>query len=238
MSQAIDLSTVLPSCWYDMRVKLLTEVVVGLIAALATDKVEDYVTKVHTTSLDGVLVIEPRVHRDERGFFVESYSARTLQEFGIATSFLQDNHSRSVKGTLRGLHYQAGVGQVKLVRVISGAIFDVAVDIRWESPTFGKWFGQILSAENFLQLYIPVGFAHGFCVLTDAAEVVYKCSSYYSPADERGLAWNDPTVAVEWPVQDPLLSARDQRHPLLHEIDRDFTWQGTLPQDTSLVVGP
>jgi dTDP-4-dehydrorhamnose 3,5-epimerase len=196
------------------------------------------VTKVYTTPLEGVLVIEPQVHRDERGFFIESYSARTLQEFGIATTFLQDNHSRSVQGTLRGLHYQAGVGQVKLVRVISGAIFDVAVDVRWGSPTFGKWFGQELSAENFLQLYIPVGFAHGFCVLTDAAEVAYKCSSYYSPEDERGLAWNDPTVAVDWPVQAPLLSARDQRHPALYEIDRDFAWQAVPSQDSSSVVGP
>lgn len=178
--------------------------------------------QIHTTELDGVLVLEPKVHQDERGFFLESYSARTLQRSGIETHFVQDNHSRSVKGTLRGLHYQVNQGQVKLVRVLSGTIFDVAVDIRWGSPTFGQWTGQILSAENFLQLYIPVGFAHGFCVLSDTADVAYKCSSYYAPQDERGLAWNDPTIAIDWPVSDPILSARDQQHPALQEIGRDF----------------
>ena len=179
-------------------------------------------TTVHKTRLEGVLVIEPQVHRDERGFFLESYSARTLREHGITTTFIQDNHSRSVQGTLRGLHYQTGAGQVKLVRVLSGAIFDVAVDIRWGSPTFGQWFGEVLSADNFRQLYIPVGFAHGFCVLSETADVAYKCSSYYAPADERGLAWNDPTLAIQWPVSAPILSARDQRHPLLRDIGRDF----------------
>lgn len=178
--------------------------------------------QIQTTDLDGVLVLEPKVYQDERGFFVESYSARTLQRYGIETLFVQDNHSRSVKGTLRGLHYQVNQGQVKLVRVLSGAIFDVAVDIRWGSPTFGKWTGHILSAENFRQLYIPVGFAHGFCVLSDSADVAYKCSSYYAPEDERGLAWNDPTIAIDWPVSDPILSARDQQHPALQEIGRDF----------------
>ncbi len=179
-------------------------------------------TKVHRTPLEGVLLIEPQVHRDERGFFLESYSARTLLEHGISTTFIQDNHSRSVKGTLRGLHYQVGAGQVKLVRVLAGTIFDVAVDIRWGSPTFGQWFGEVLSADNFRQLYIPVGFAHGFCVLSESADVAYKCSSYYSPTDERGLAWNDPTLAITWPVADPILSARDQRQPLLPELGRDF----------------
>lgn len=183
---------------------------------------EDIVTKVHRTPLDGVLLIEPHIHRDERGFFLESYSARTLLEHGITTTFIQDNHSRSVKGTLRGLHYQVGEGQVKLVRVLAGAIFDVAVDIRWGSPTFGQWFGEMLTADNFRQLYIPVGFAHGFCVLSETADVAYKCSSYYAPADERGLAWNDPTLAIAWPVTDPILSARDQRQPLLGDIGRDF----------------
>ncbi len=182
--------------------------------------------QVRTTPLAGVLVIEPQVHRDERGFFVESYSARELAAHGITTAFVQDNHSRSVRGTVRGLHYQVGVGQVKLVRVLSGAIFDVAVDIRWGSPTFGQWFGQELSADNFLQLYIPVGFAHGFCVLSDTADVSYKCSSYYAPQDERGMAWNDPTVGVDWPVRDPILSSRDQHHPALMELGRDFIWGG------------
>ncbi len=179
-------------------------------------------TKVHRTPLEGVLLIEPQVHRDERGFFLESYSARTLLEHGISTTFIQDNHSRSVKGTLRGLHYQVGAGQVKLVRVLAGTIFDVAVDIRWGSPTFGQWFGEVLSADNFRQLYIPVGFAHGFCVLSESADVAYKCSSYYSPTAERGLAWNDPTLAITWPVADPILSARDQRQPFLPELGRDF----------------
>lgn len=180
--------------------------------------------RIHTTALDGVLLLEPTVHRDERGFFLESYSARTLARLGIETSFVQDNHSRSVKDTIRGMHYQILPGQVKLLRVLSGAIFDVAVDLRWGSPTYGQWFGQILSDENFLQMYIPVGFAHGFCVLSDVADLAYKCSSYYAPEAERGLAWNDPTVAIRWPVSDPILSARDQRQPTLHELDRDFVF--------------
>jgi dTDP-4-dehydrorhamnose 3,5-epimerase len=179
--------------------------------------------KVYTTKLDGVLLFEPSVHQDERGFFLESYSARTLQESGIDVCFVQDNHSRSVHGVLRGLHYQVRPGQVKLVRVLAGAVFDVAVDIRWGSPTFGQWFGQVLSAENFLQMYVPIGFAHGFCVISDGADVVYKCSSYYSPPDERGLAWNDPDIGIDWPVKEPLLSPRDRQHPRLKEIERDFS---------------
>ncbi|WP_029215613.1 dTDP-4-dehydrorhamnose 3,5-epimerase [Kallotenue papyrolyticum] len=180
--------------------------------------------KVYTTPLEGVLLLEPVVHRDERGFFFESYSARALAEHGITTTFVQDNHSRSVRGTIRGLHYQVGAGQVKLVRVLSGAIFDVAVDIRWGSPTFGKWFGQILSADNFLQMYIPVGFAHGFCVLSETADVAYKCSSFYAPQDERGLLWNDPAIGIAWPTFEPILSERDRRHPTLEQIGRDFVY--------------
>lgn len=180
--------------------------------------------KVYTTPLAGLLLLEPVVHRDERGFFFESYSARTLAEHGITTTFVQDNHSRSVRGTIRGLHYQVGVGQVKLVRVLSGAIFDVAVDIRWGSPTFGQWFGQILSADNFLQMYIPVGFAHGFCVLSETADVAYKCSSFYAPQDERGLLWNDPAIGIAWPTSEPILSERDRHHPTLEQIGRDFVY--------------
>jgi dTDP-4-dehydrorhamnose 3,5-epimerase len=180
--------------------------------------------EVQATSLEGVLLLKPKVLQDERGFFTESYSARTLSSFGIDTVFVQDNHSRSVKGTLRGLHYQVNPGQVKLVRVIAGAIFDVAVDLRWGSPTYGQWFGQILSAENFLQMYIPIGFAHGFCVLSETADLAYKCSSYYSPQDERGLMWNDPALAIDWPVTDPILSARDRQHPRFEEIERDFVY--------------
>ncbi len=175
--------------------------------------------KVSKTPLDGVLLLEPVVRRDERGFFLESYSFRTLQNLGIHDHFVQDNHSRSVRNTVRGLHYQVNPGQVKLVRVISGEIFDVAVDIRAGSPTFGQWFGQVLSADNFLQMYIPVGFAHGFCVLSDTADLAYKTSTYYSPADERGLAWDDPTVAVDWPAQDPILSQRDRQQPRLDVIE-------------------
>lgn len=180
--------------------------------------------KIKTTALNGVIVLEPQVFHDQRGFFVESYSARTLQQLGINDMFVQDNHSRSLKNTIRGLHYQTLPGQVKLLRVLSGAIFDVAVDIRWDSPTFGQWFGQELSADNFLQMYVPVGFAHGFCVLSETADLAYKCSSYYDPAAERGVAWNDPTIGISWPVRDPILSARDQRQPRLHEIERDFVW--------------
>ncbi len=176
------------------------------------------------TKLDGVVILKPKVHIDRRGFFLESYAARTLQALGIDVDFVQDNHSHSVKNTLRGLHYQASPGQAKLVRVVSGTIFDVAVDIRSGSPTFGHWVGQVLSSDNFLQLYIPVGFAHGFCVLSDTADVLYKCSSYYDPRAERGVAWNDPTIAIDWPVSDPILSDRDQGHPLLNEIERDFVY--------------
>jgi dTDP-4-dehydrorhamnose 3,5-epimerase len=175
------------------------------------------------TPLSGVLLLQPRVHHDARGYFLESYSARTLAEFGINDVFVQDNQSRSVQGVLRGLHYQVNPGQVKLVRVLSGVIFDVVVDIRHGSPTFGQWFGETLSAENHLQMYVPIGFAHGFCVLSDTAEIAYKCSTFYSPPDERGLAWDDPDVGIEWPVTDPLVSERDTRHPRLKEIGHDFS---------------
>ncbi len=181
--------------------------------------------KIHQTKLDGVLLIEPTVHRDLRGYFLESYNFRDLQKVGVETQFVQDNHSHSQRGTLRGLHYQVNPGQVKLIRVLSGAIFDVAVDIRWGSPTFGQWFGQELTAENFMQMYIPIGFAHGFCVLSETADVAYKCSTYYSPPDERGLAWDDPDIAIPWPIDDPLLSPRDREHPRLEAIGRDFVYE-------------
>jgi dTDP-4-dehydrorhamnose 3,5-epimerase len=175
------------------------------------------------TPLSGVLLLQPRVHHDARGFFLESYSARTLAEHGIDDLFVQDNQSRSSRGVLRGLHYQVNPGQVKLVRVLSGAIFDVVVDIRHDSPTFGQWFGETLSADNHLQMYIPIGFAHGFCVLSDTADIAYKCSTFYSPPDERGLAWDDPEVGIEWPVTDPLVSERDRHHPRLKDIGHDFS---------------
>lgn len=183
--------------------------------------------KVHQTPLAGVLLLEPTVYRDERGFFVESYSARALAEHGITASFVQDNHSRSVKGTVRGLHYQINPDQAKLVRVIAGEVFDVAVDIRRGSPTYGQWYGQILSADNFLQLWIPAGFAHGFCVLSDTADLAYKVDTYRSVEGERGIAWNDPQIGIPWPVRDPILSARDKQQPLLSEAGRDFVFEAS-----------
>ena len=181
--------------------------------------------EVKRTPLDGVLVLKPAVHVDTRGFFMESYSARTFQSLGLHVHFVQDNHSRSMKGVLRGLHYQVNPGQVKLVRAISGAIFDVAVDIRHGSPTFGRWFGQVLSEDNFLQLYVPAGFAHGFCVLSERADIAYKVNTFYSPPDERGLRWDDPEIGIDWPVSDPLVSERDRHHPSLADINAEFVYQ-------------
>jgi dTDP-4-dehydrorhamnose 3,5-epimerase len=160
--------------------------------------------------LSGLKLIRPRVFRDPRGFFIETYSEPRYSEGGIDVRFVQDNHSRSARGTLRGLHYQSAPGQAKLIRVIQGRIFDVAVDIRADSPTFGKWFGEYLDAEEHLQLFIPVGFAHGFCVVSETAEVTYKVSSVYDAKTEVGMRWNDPDIGVEWPVKEPLLSARDE----------------------------
>lgn len=177
--------------------------------------------RVIETMLPGVLIVEPDVFEDARGFFFESYSYHKYAEHGITDTFVQDNHSLSMRGTLRGLHYQAAPGQAKLVRVARGSVFDVAVDIRWGSPTFGKWVGVELSAENRRQLYIPVGFAHGFCVTSDVAEFLYKCSNYYAAPLERGIAWDDPDLAIAWPVAEPILSDRDRRHPRLAEAAHD-----------------
>ena len=181
--------------------------------------------KVIEASLPGVLIIEPTVYRDSRGFFLESYSRTRYSERGIQVEFVQDNHSRSVRNVLRGLHYQAPPGQAKLVRVIGGRVWDVAVDIRWGSPTYGRWVGVELSAENHRQLHIPVGFAHGFYVLSDVADFLYKVSSYYCPELERGIAWDDPDLAIDWPGDAPLLSPRDQGHPRLRDAPRDYIWQ-------------
>jgi len=170
------------------------------------------------TRLDGVLVIEPKVFQDNRGVFYESYSKRIYHEAGIDADFVQDNHSVSQKGTLRGLHYQQGKGQAKLVRVTQGEVFDVIVDIRKDSPMFGQWEGITLSANNFKQVYIPLGFAHGFLVLSDKAEFLYKCSDYYAPKEERGVRWNDPDIAVDWPIENPILSEKDKSLPFLREI--------------------
>jgi dTDP-4-dehydrorhamnose 3,5-epimerase len=171
--------------------------------------------RVVETALEGVLVIEPRVFQDARGFFLETYHAQRYAAAGLDVTFVQDNHSRSRRNTLRGLHFQVSQPQGKLVRVIEGTIWDVAVDIRPDSPTFGQHVGVELSAENFRQIYVPPGFAHGFCVTTDVAQVEYKCTAYYDPADERGIAWNDPRLAIPWPVSDPVLSTRDQENPTL-----------------------
>jgi dTDP-4-dehydrorhamnose 3,5-epimerase len=172
-------------------------------------------------ALPDVLVVEPDVYCDARGHFLETYHARKYSAHGIDGPFLQDNHSRSVAGTLRGLHLQVVRPQAKLVRVITGAIFDVAVDARRGSPTFGRWVGVTLSGESFKQCYIPEGFAHGFAVLTPTAEVAYKCTDLYDPAAEVGIAWNDPDIAIVWPLERPLLSDRDRRHPTLaRQMDR------------------
>jgi dTDP-4-dehydrorhamnose 3,5-epimerase len=171
---------------------------------------------VELTELSGILMITPRVFKDARGFFFESYNSDQFRTRGVDAVFVQDNHSRSVRNTLRGLHFQLPpMAQDKLVRCVRGAIWDVAVDIRVGSPTFGQWVGVELSAENFRQIYVPSGFAHGFCVLSDEAEVLYKTSAVYSPAHERGITWNDPDIGVVWPTAEPLLSDRDRNAPSL-----------------------
>jgi dTDP-4-dehydrorhamnose 3,5-epimerase len=170
-------------------------------------------------TLPDVLIIEPKVHRDDRGFFVETYHAQRYRDAGIDVAFVQDNHSRSVRGTLRGLHWQtAPHPQAKLIRVLDGEILDVVVDIREGSPTFGRWAAVTLSSENFRQLFVPVGFAHGFLVMSERADIAYKCSDIYDPASERGLMWNDPAIAIEWPIASPVLSPRDQAHPPLASL--------------------
>ena len=165
-----------------------------------------------------IVLIEPDVHRDERGFFLEAYHREKYAPGGIDVEFVQDNHSRSGRGTLRGLHAQIERPQGKLVRVVEGEVYDVAVDIRRGSPTFGRWVGERLSADNFLQLWIPPGFVHGFCVLTDAAEFEYKCTDYYHPGGEIVVAWNDPAIGIEWPLDQPLLSGRDASAPALASL--------------------
>jgi len=168
-----------------------------------------------------LILLEPKVFGDDRGFFLESYNRRVFQDaIGIDVDFVQDNHSKSVKGVLRGLHYQVQQTQSKLVRVVSGEIFDVAVDLRRSSPTFGQWDGEVLSADNKRSLWVPGGFAHGFLVLSDTAEVLYKATDYYAPTHERSLAWNDPTVGIKWPMSGaPILSAKDAKAARLNEAE-------------------
>ncbi len=177
--------------------------------------------KLTPTTLPGVTIVDPDVHGDERGFFLETYHERRYREGGIDATFVQDNHSRSVGGTLRGLHAQLRRPQGKLVRVVSGAVFDVSVDIRRGSPQFGRWVGVELSAENFRQLWVPEGFAHGFCVLTEMAEFEYKCTSFYDPEDEFGILWNDPDIGIEWPIESPKLSPKDASARRLRDLGDD-----------------
>lgn len=166
--------------------------------------------QITATELAGVFLIEPRVFEDERGYFLETYHRQRFAEAGIDVEFVQDNFSHSRRGVLRGLHYQLEHPQGKLVRVVRGEIFDVAVDLRRNSPTFGRWTGAVLNETNHRQLYIAPGFAHGFCVLSDAADVVYKCTDFYAPRHERTLLWNDPALGIEWPVVQPLISVKDR----------------------------
>ena len=176
--------------------------------------------KIEQTSLPGVLLIEPRIFTDDRGFFLELYNEIRFAEQGLPSRFRQDNHSRSTKGVLRGLHYQRRHPQGKLVTAIRGVIFDVAVDVRRGSPSFGQWHGVTLCGEQPRYLWIPPGFAHGFCVLSDEADVVYKCTDVYRADDEGGVLWNDPALGIEWPVREPVLSAKDQGfRPLGKERD-------------------
>ena len=180
--------------------------------------------KVTPTKIKDVLLIEPTVFEDDRGFFYESYNQKVYEKIGVKVNFVQDNHSRSQKGTLRGLHYQINPGQAKLVRVIRGEVFDVAVDIRFGSPTFGQWVGYYLNAKNKYQMFIPAGFAHGFCVTTEFAEFEYKCSEFYSHGDERGIIWDDPNLAIDWPVKNPILSDKDKKNSPFKNIEKDFIY--------------
>ncbi len=166
--------------------------------------------KVHATQIDGVLIVEPDVFGDDRGFFLESFNERAMREIGIDAHFVQDNHSRSQRNVLRGLHYQISQPQGKLVRVVSGTVFDVAVDIRRNSPTFGRWAGVELSEENKRLFWLPPGMAHGFVVLSDSADFLYKATDYYAPQFERTILWNDPDLGIEWPLAgEPVLSSKD-----------------------------
>jgi dTDP-4-dehydrorhamnose 3,5-epimerase len=170
------------------------------------------------TAIPGVIIIEPDVYQDSRGFFLETYHAEKYRAAGVGGPFIQDNHSRSIAGTLRGLHLQLRHPQGKLVRVIEGEIFDVAVDVRRGSPTFGQWVGMTLSAENFRQCYLPPGFAHGFAVVSPIAQVEYKCTDIYDRTSELGIAWNDPSIAIQWPIGEPFLSDRDTRNSTLAAV--------------------
>jgi len=180
------------------------------------------------TPIPGLLIIEPQVFRDERGYFIESYNQQKLLEAGIQTVFVQDNESKSVRGTIRGLHYQLDPhSQTKLVRVITGAVFDVAVDLRKGSPTFGQWYGIELTEENKIQFYIPQGFAHGFSVLSETAVFAYKCDRIYNPGAERGICYNDPSLQIDWRIseKEAIVSNKDLKHPLFIKAEINFSFQ-------------
>jgi dTDP-4-dehydrorhamnose 3,5-epimerase len=178
--------------------------------------------KVTPTALPEVLLIEPRVFSDERGFFFESYHSQRYESLGIPARFVQDNQSHSNRGVLRGMHYQLGQPQAKLVTVVAGEVYDVAVDIRRGSPTFGRWVGAVLSGENKLQLYIPEGFAHGFYTLSGTADLFYKCADFYAHKEERGVRWDDPDIGIVWPAGERILAPRDAAFPRLREMDADL----------------
>jgi len=180
--------------------------------------------RVTPLNIAGAFLIEPDVHRDPRGLFLEAYHQQRYEDAGIPGPFVQDNFSWSVHGTLRGLHYQEPHGQGKLVMVMEGAVYDVVVDIRKGSPSFGQWYGADLTAENRWQLYIPPGCAHGFCVTSHGAAFLYKCTDYYSSKDERGILWNDPALNIPWPVKDPILSTKDQAYLPLAQMDTALPW--------------
>ena len=176
------------------------------------------------TRIDGLVLIEPHVIADDRGFFFETFRADEYAALGIDVPFVQDNHSRSTRGTIRALHFQLRPGQAKLVRAARGAIWDVAVDLRRDSPTYGQYEGFELNDSNARQLFVPVGFAHGFCVTSDTADVTYKVSSYYDGATERGIAFDDPAIGIDWPASEPLVSDRDRSNPTLAEIADELPW--------------
>jgi len=177
--------------------------------------------RIHQTSLKGVLIVEPQVFRDKRGYFLETYHEKKFKEAGIDSRFVQTNHSHSIEGVIRGLHYQLKYPQAKLIYVPRGSIFDVAVDIRQDSPTFAKWIGFHISEENHNQVFIPCGFAHGFCVMSKEADVIYKCTGVYEPDDEYGIRWDDPKLSIYWPVKDPTISEKDLRFPYLSNIQKE-----------------
>lgn len=176
------------------------------------------IVKVVETVLPGALIIEPKVFGDSRGFFMETWRADQYREIGIRETFVQDNHSRSARHVLRGMHFQKKNPQGKLVRVTSGVVFDVAVDINPLSPTYRRWVGVELSDSNYRQFYVPPGYAHGFCVLSESADFLYKCTAYYDGSDEGGLRWNDPEIGIDWPVRHPILSEKDSALPLLRDL--------------------